>query len=134
MLHRLPFQCSISVRCTKLAVVELPTAQISLAAMAVTPARVFSVAPFTLGLATTLHCLPFQCSTSVELPLPLPYSPTAQRSLVETAAMLWRKLLPVPTLGLATLLHPPQFLGEDDRDAVLATAVLKSRIAAVTMR
>src|SRR5437016_3386668 len=89
ILHRLPFQCSISVRCTKLAVVELPTAQISLAAMAVTPARVFSVAPFTLGLATTLHCLPFQCSTSVELPLPLPYSPTAQTLVAETAAMLY---------------------------------------------
>src|SRR5437868_1085838 len=102
--------------------------------MAVTPARVFSVAPFTLGLVMTLHCLPFQCSTSVELPLPLPYSPTAQTLLAETAAMLYRKLLPVPTLGLATELHPPQFLWEEDRDAVLAAEVLNSRIAAMMMR
>src|SRR5438105_3900268 len=78
-----------------------------LAAMAVTPKSSSEGLPLTLGLATTFHCTPFQCSTSVKPPLPLPYAPTAQTLWGEMAAIPLRKLVLVPTFGLGTLLQTP---------------------------
>src|ERR1700719_4033077 len=76
------------------------------AAMATIPDR----PPLTLGLATTFHVEPFQCSTRVKPPLPLPllYDPTAQTSFAETAATPFRELKLVPAFGLETALHPPK--------------------------
>src|ERR1700686_3629899 len=67
--------------------------------------------PLTLGLATTFHVEPFQCSPGGKppLPFPLPYEPTAQTLLAEMAATPFRKLELVPALGLETALHPPQW-------------------------
>src|SRR6185312_13086735 len=79
--------------------------------MAATPESESDRLLLTLGLATTFQCVPFQCSTSVRLPLPLLYSPTAQTSVEEMAATPFRKLVLVPTFGLETLLHTPQIAG-----------------------
>src|SRR6266568_2004022 len=59
-----PFQCSISVLGISWALLNHPTAQTSFVAMAVTPRRPLWNA-LGLGLATMLHCVPFQCSISV---------------------------------------------------------------------
>src|SRR5579863_3386396 len=69
-----PFQCSMS---GGVAVLTLPTAQISLVETAATPRRASSV--LALGLGTTFHFVPFQCSVSVCWSV----SPTAQTSLAE---------------------------------------------------
>ena len=74
MLHRMPFQCSISVCpvCSMpyldpgLLLEDPPTAQMLLGEMAVTPLKRLSVDPG-LGLATILHRMPFQCSISVRV-------------------------------------------------------------------
>src|SRR5258706_13869525 len=79
--------------------------------MAATPESESDRLLLTLGLATTFQCVPFQCSTSVRPPLPLPYAPTAQTSVEEMAANPLRKLVLVPTFGLETLLHTPQVAG-----------------------
>src|SRR5579872_2048861 len=75
-----------------------------LAARAAIPAR----PPLTFGLATTFHVEPFQRSTRGKPPLPLPYEPTAQTLLAETAATPFRKLELVPAFGLETVFHPAQ--------------------------
>src|SRR5258708_2755466 len=54
-----------------------------------------------LGLDTTVHALPFQCSTSV---LALLYDPTAHTSPVDTAATPLAASL-IPPLGLDTTRH-----------------------------
>src|SRR5579885_2814505 len=69
--------------------------------------RILMAAPG-LGLETTLHWLPFQCSISVSDGLSVPwllYDPTAQTSLVELAATPYRLLNEPPGLGLLTRLH-----------------------------
>src|SRR6476646_9163095 len=92
-----PFQCSISVWLP-----AMPTAQTSLAATAATPSRTL-LAPG-LGLATTAHAVPFQCSTSVRLALPEKYMPTAHTSLAATAVTpkSWSDTL---ALALVTMDH-----------------------------
>src|SRR6266571_401538 len=79
-----------------------------LAPMAAPPKSASEELPLTLGLATTFHCVPFQCSTSVRPPWPLPYAPTDQTFWMEMAATPLRKLVLVPTFGLGTLLQTPQ--------------------------
>src|SRR5258708_6480847 len=85
-----------------------PTAQTSVAETAATPKSSLSTEAG-LGLVTTLHCVPFQCSISVWEGPPLACHPTAQASLAETAATLLRPLLPFG-LGLGTTLHFPHKL------------------------
>src|SRR5262249_56183837 len=89
MLQAVPFQCSVSVWNTVPALVEIwksPTAQTSLAEMAVTPLRwLFSVP--SLGLGTIAQFLPFQCSMNVWATKPEMIDPTAQTSLLATAAI-----------------------------------------------
>jgi len=58
-----------------------------------------------LGLVTTLHCVPFQCSISVWEGPPLACHPTAQISLAETTATLVSVLYSEPVLGLCTTLY-----------------------------
>src|SRR5712691_10006549 len=78
-----------------------PTAQTSLAETAVTPLS-WSIGP-TLGLGTTLHLRPFQCSIRVCRPTPGTWaSPTAHTSSAETADTPERN--PV-CFGCATLAH-----------------------------
>src|SRR5438552_8368665 len=64
MLQAAPFQCIVSERLLKLVSVEYPTAQMSFAETTETAVNTLEL-PATLGLATTLHVAPFQCSTSV---------------------------------------------------------------------
>src|ERR1051326_9392174 len=85
MLHRVPSQCSMRVRCMLLLLVEVPTAQPSPVEMGVTLLRKLLFDP-TFGLGTTLQCLPFQCSISVWITPLLPTNfPTDQMSFAETA-------------------------------------------------
>src|SRR5947207_1261913 len=104
MLHCLPFQCSMKVCSTPLALKEVPTAQTSLGETAAT-AWSPVLAPV-VGLFTTLHLWPFQCSIS---PCPLPLVgrklPTAQTSVAETAATPRRLPSTMPVVGLGTMLH-----------------------------
>src|SRR5450759_3801434 len=66
--------------------------------------------PGRLGLSTTLHCLPFQCSTSVlRKPLVSTENPTAQMLLAEMAVMLLSVLKLARGLGLATTFHVVPF-------------------------
>src|SRR5579872_3770441 len=58
-----------------------------------------------LGLETTLHMLPFQCSMSVPAPTAWSSWPTAQMLVAEIAATPSRALFCVPGLGLLTTLH-----------------------------
>src|SRR5207249_2539658 len=80
------------------------------AATAATPESESDRLPLTFGLATTFHRVPVQCSTSVRPPLPLPSVPTAHTFFTERAVTPFRKLVLVPTFGLATVLHTPQAL------------------------
>src|SRR5258707_13549655 len=90
-----PFQCSMS---GGVQVLTFPTAQTSLVETAATPRRAsFELA---LGLATTLHAVPFQCSVSVCWSV----SPTAQTSLAETLAAPLSSFSD-PGLGLGTTLQ-----------------------------
>src|SRR5947209_8812479 len=84
---------------------EFPTVHTLFADTTATP---FSMLPFfpALGLATTLHCVPFQCSINVlliSLFLTMMY-PTAHTSLDETAATPLRRLL-LPAVGLVIRLQ-----------------------------
>src|SRR6266571_1951966 len=75
----------------------------SLAEMMATPLRTLD--PPALGLETTLHLVPFHCSISAcSTPLAATNSPTAQTSVVETAATASR-LSCVLALGLETMLQ-----------------------------
>lgn len=56
-----------------------------------------------LGLGTTFHLVPFQCSMSVCGPEPLSWLPTAQASLPDVAATAFRP--DEPRLGLDTTRH-----------------------------
>src|SRR5260370_37642411 len=103
ILHALAVQCSTRVSW----ILELslsPRALILLAAIGAVSAS----GPEFLGLETTVHLDLLQCSISDELPLPLPYAPTAQALCVEMAATPFKTLQLVPTLGLATWLHAPR--------------------------
>src|SRR6266567_1186466 len=104
MLHRVPFQCSISVWNTPLLPTEAPTVQISFAETALASIRELKFDPG-LGLGTTLHCVPFQCRINVEPPELLIPNPTAQTLFVETATVPSRKLSWLPAFGLETMLH-----------------------------
>src|SRR2546425_786645 len=103
MLHCLPFQCSMRVCETPLALEEFPTAHTSLVE---TVATAWSSVPTVEGFFTTLHLWPFQCSISARLP-PLVgrKEPTAHTSLVETAATPRRLPTTMPVVGLGTMLH-----------------------------
>src|SRR6185312_16487778 len=81
-----------------------PTAQTSLAETADTAKSSLPI-EVGLGLVTTLHCLPFQCSISVWEGPPLACHPTAQISLAETTATPVSVLNSEPVLGLFTTLH-----------------------------
>src|SRR6266567_4020958 len=104
MLHRVPFQCSISVCYTPLLPTEAPTVQISFAETALASIRELKFDPG-LGLGTTLHCVPFQCSINVEPTELLILNPAAQTLLVEMATTPKRKLACVPVFGLGTMVH-----------------------------
>src|SRR5260370_41987756 len=81
ILQALPFQCSTRVSC----ILELsfsPTAQILLAAIAAMPPS----DPTILGLDTPVPVDALLCSISNDLPLPLPYAPTAQALCRDLAA------------------------------------------------
>src|SRR5258706_2066440 len=83
-----------------MALLNSPTAQTSLVEMAVTPLRTLRNA-LGLGLETTLHCVPFQCSVSVCVAPPeTVISPTAQTSLAATTATEMSSLPVTPGLGL----------------------------------
>src|SRR5438874_1752370 len=79
MLHCVPSQCSMTVPPTPGPDPYPPTAHTSLVEMAATPRNPVPCALGGLGLGTTLHCTPFQCSVSVTSPT----LPTAQTSLDE---------------------------------------------------
>src|SRR6476619_5573146 len=84
-------------------------AQISAGEMIeIDPRSVLRVMP-TLGLDTTVHPVPFQCSTSVWSTLPLRYEPEAHTSPDDPAAITSNLLLPGPTLGLGTTLQAVPF-------------------------
>src|SRR5260370_12422504 len=111
ILHRMPFQCSISVS----SVTESadPTAQTSLAELTVIALSCdgLSAGPG-FGLATILHRVPFQCSISVLLGrLGNSRHPTAQISFAEKAVIPFRLLCtPAPPIfGLVTMLHRDPF-------------------------
>src|ERR1043165_389032 len=76
-----------------------PTAHTSLVDTAATPLS--TLYELVLGLETTDHDVPSQCSTSVWYALPFMYCPTAHTSLADTAATPLR----VPLLGLSTTDH-----------------------------
>jgi len=84
-----------------LALVVVPTAQISFAVTTEIAAKVFpDGAKF--GLEMILHALPFQCSTRVSCILELSFSPTAQILLAAIAAM---PASDPAILGLETTVH-----------------------------
>src|SRR5258706_16318814 len=58
-----------------------------------------------VGLLTTVHWVPFQCSVRVAVEA----VPTAHTSLGEIAVIPYRLLLKLPAFGLETMLHWPQF-------------------------
>src|SRR6266699_380362 len=103
VLHCLPFQCSMRVCETPLALEAFPTAHTSLVATAATAC---SSVPTVEGFFTTLHLWPLQCSISA-CPPPLVgrKEPTAHTSLVATAATPRRLPSTMPVVGLATMLH-----------------------------
>src|SRR5579884_3078595 len=106
MLHCVPFQCSIKVTLGPCPGVEIPTAHTSLAETAATPERTLMIACGGFGLATMLHWVPSQCSISVcPMPLGPEVLPTAQISLVETAATAFKTLDTEGTFGLLTIFH-----------------------------
>src|SRR5947209_714219 len=75
-----------------------------------------------LGLGTTLHFVPFQCSISVcRIALLFMKSPTAQRFWAETAATPKSSLSLDPALGLDTTLQVLQVSG-----AASATSAARS--------
>ena len=83
----LPFQRKITVLVLVLVLVLAePTAQASLADVAVTPERAAS-APG-LGLGTRVHAVPFHRTITVLPPVAPPLAPTAQALRAETAATL----------------------------------------------
>src|SRR5579884_3784105 len=108
-LHSVPFQCSVSVfRAEELLAVK-PTAQTSFEETAATLRNSLLIEPG-LGLVTTLHFVPFQCSVNVCVtPAVLTWNPTAHTSLLETALTAYRVLSIVPGLGLVTTLQPVPF-------------------------
>src|SRR6266566_9009682 len=103
LFHCSPFQCSMRVCETPLALEAFPTAHTSLVATAATAC---SSVPTVEGFFTTLHLWPFQCSISA-CPPPLVgrKEPTAHTSLVATAATPRRLPSTMPVVGLATMLH-----------------------------
>src|SRR5712691_6409537 len=106
MLHVEPSQYSISVCVLPLLLVKLPTAQMLFADEAATLKRVAAPAPG-LGLDTTAHIDPFQCSMSGSvLPLPLGmYWPTAQTLLAEMAVTPVSPFSLELGLGLEAIVH-----------------------------
>src|SRR5436190_22803354 len=81
-----------------------PTAHASVADTADTPFRLAEVEPDGVGVATTLHAVPFQCSASGAA-----VWPTAHTSFVATPSMPYRKLPLEPTLGLGTTFQAVPF-------------------------
>src|ERR1700733_11290986 len=72
-----------------------------------------------LGLLTTFHAVPFQCSISVFVFAPTKYWPTAHTSRDDTAVTASSWLSPVPTLRLAVVTQVVHVLAA----AVLGPAV-----------
>src|SRR6266496_3279553 len=99
MLHA-PSQCNVSV-CEAVNDVGccVPTAQTSFAETTATPPRPPTVVP---GLVTMLHAAPFQCSISGVVEKPVTPTPTAQTSVVVTAATASRILMDALVFGLWT--------------------------------
>jgi hypothetical protein len=90
-----------------------PTAHTSEGPVAATPLRMFTV-PLGLGLALTLHAVPFQCSIRVRnAPFAAVWKPTAQTFVGETAATplseFWIPSPPVMKLGLGTTFQAVPF-------------------------
>src|SRR6266702_4238344 len=105
--HWDPFQCRIKVVVGPTSPSAVPTAQAELAESAATPDNKLSRLP-TLGLETTSHWEPSQCSTNEAFCMPLLpgcMCPTAQMSLAATAVTAVRALSEVPGLGLGTTLQ-----------------------------
>src|SRR6266849_1219700 len=98
-LHLRPLKCSIRVCRPTPGTWDSPTAHTSVAETADTPER----NPACLGCATLAHRLPFQRNMIGGLgKLTIP---TAQTSLVDTAATADSRSLPVTGLGVGTTLH-----------------------------
>ena len=77
----------------------------SFAATAATAARLLCPVGL-LGLGTTLHCAPSQCSMRVPpLFVPTAHTSLGLRSAPYTAATPYRKLASIPVLGLDTVPH-----------------------------
>ena len=93
----------------------LPTAHTSLASFAVTPCSELVPVP-TLGVATMVHVLPFQCSARVRALGIGPVRPTAHMLLGLSAATASRSLIALAVFGLATWLtagvHAAPVLGD----------------------
>ena len=100
IFHRLPFQCSMSVRVVRDESSKDPTAHTSLDVTADTALRAEEREPGGVGLVATLHAVPFQCSVR-----PAELRPTAHASLPEMAATPARKEPAVPTFGLGRMDH-----------------------------
>ncbi len=82
----LPFQRTIRVCCT-FPTEYVPTAHAFLADVAVTPKSwLLAAAPPTSGLFIVFHAVPFQCSISVWLAVPLNCRPTAHALFADTTA------------------------------------------------
>src|SRR5437868_15539683 len=87
MLHCMPSQWSVSEFVKRIALAPAePTAHTSSPDSAAIAYSVLYPRPVTLGLATILHCSPFQCRVSVWQMLDAHWRPTAQTSSVEIAA------------------------------------------------
>src|SRR5947207_1362220 len=86
-VHFMPSQCNTSALLGMLSCADrdmyVPTAQISLGALAATPYSSLIYLPG-LGMGTVLHCLPSQCSMTLWIVGSVIRSPTAHTSELES--------------------------------------------------
>src|SRR5690348_3413305 len=107
--HEVPSQCSISVTVAPFEPAWNPTANTLFEASAMTPFSALLLVVGSLGVGTTVHLVPSKCIAMVrKRALHGKVNPTAQTSLLETAATEFSTLpkLPCvqrPGLGLGTV-------------------------------
>src|SRR5580692_1642903 len=129
MLHLAPFHCSISVLPpgAEVAPMSSPTAQASVAEMAVTALIVGVLVPGCC-IGTTAQAVPLKCSASaVVVPVVvLTVVPTTQMSVAESAEMDW----PAPGVksgsGMVTELHAEPF--QCSRSALLPSPTAQASV------
>src|SRR5690242_16864629 len=109
----------------------LPTAQISSAETAAAAVNTLDTEG-TWGLATIVHCLPFQCSSCVCAgpTVRLDRSPTAHTSVPDRAATATSLVTPAPVPGLLAMFHWPQLAAR----AALAPVVRSNKRASMPMK